>query len=80
MKPNLRAVRENDPEPTKAEIYHARIAQSHREWHGPNGEPWKPIQTEATKPLCVDEVLSKYRIIAESEVGWFRKFLRWIRF
>jgi hypothetical protein len=70
-----------DIEPSRAEIYKARIEQSHREWHGPNGEPWKPYDgsTEPWTHKVKRAGESQYRIVVESEVGWFRKFLKLCR-
>ncbi len=83
-KPMLRLAPQ-DIEPTRAEIEMARISQNQREYRSPAGDVsnpkgWQRIDTDARNPLDVDSVLCRYRVVVGSEVGWFRKFLRWIRF
>jgi len=80
----LRLADSDDPT-TPADIELARIAQSHREWCGPNGLGWKPYVGPTGKSANdVDEIVARqYRVVADRPVPWVRRALRrivrWIR-
>lgn len=83
MKPNLRLL--DSDEPTAAEVYMARIIQSHREYRSPepdvSGQGWQPVTTDATNLLPVDAIQGRsYKVVVtDSPVPFWRKVMRWLK-
>lgn len=78
-KRNLRLA-DADDNVTPADVERARMEQSWREWHGPNGKPWMPYDGPTGKSADdVGEITRRqYRVVVTSRVSWWRRVWRWV--
>lgn len=74
-----RLLKQDEPEPSRADIEMARISQSWREWNGINGKPWQPVKDDVRNPLDVDTVRGYLIIKTDAPISWFKWLLRRLR-